>query len=199
MVRTRRKIIIGVAFLFILAVFAYWSLGRLVESSIFREWIQTEITNRTGYELKIGRLSLQRWFRFEALEIVVSRPGEVLFQVNRAHLTLTPVDLFFKRISRLSLDRPVLEVRRMDLFGSSKKTSANLVIPSIRIFEVQDGVIVLDTAGQDKLAVRSISLNVKNLNLGQETGLRIQAYFPGSMGMPFSPCRDPPNKLSKVS
>jgi len=174
----KRKITIGAVSLILLVVFAYFSLGLLVESERFQEWMQTEVAQRTGYELKIGNLSLRPWLQLVATEINISKPGKLLLQVDKASLTINPIDLFSKRITRLSLERPVVGILTKDLFRTSEKPSTGVVIPSIRFLEVQDGEVVLGAVEEDKLAIRSISLKMKDFNLGQKTGIRFQAYLP---------------------
>ncbi len=116
MTPSRRKITLAGILLFTSVVLLYLSLYPLVQSSRFRMWIQAELAQRTGFEIKIGSLKLGPPIRLVASAVLVSNPTGVIFHGDRVILTLTPLDLFAKRIHRLTLERPVL---RIDLRKSS--------------------------------------------------------------------------------
>lgn len=150
----------------------------LVRSAPFRTWAQAELRERTGYDIKIGTLSLRPWFQLSASAIALSKSGEVFFQTDRALLTVTPIDIFSMQISRLSLEKPIVTIQAKDLFGPSKDKSVKLVIPSVRTLSVSEGQFILKAVDRKDLVFRSIHLSAKNLSVGKETGLLFRAYLP---------------------
>lgn len=128
-----------------------------------------------GYEVNIGDLRLEPPLQMVASAIVVLKSGKVLFRGDKVILTVTPLDIFYKRIHRLSLERPIVRVSLKDLVKPSGKFSPNL---SIRTLNIQDGEFVLETDDGESFMVRSIRLSAKNLNLGGKTGVVMNAYLP---------------------
>jgi len=174
---SRRKLTVSVILstVPVVVIFSYIFLHFLVQSTRFRAWIQTELGQRTGYEVRIGSLRLSPPLQIVASTIVVSKGGEAVFQGNRIILVLTPLDLVFRRIHRLSVEKPTVRVNLKDLFKPSERFSPNL---SIRTLNIEDGEFVLATDDGESFMVRSIRLSAKNLNLGGKTGVLINAYLP---------------------
>ena len=157
----------------------YATLHLIIRSEGVRTRIQSELSERTGYDVQIGDLRLSPWLSLVASGIIVSKSGEALFQGRRIVCFLSPFDFFYGRISRLSLEKPVLYLSLQDLFSPSGKTSPNL---SIGVLNIDDGEFVLETGHGEPFALRSIFLNAKNVNLGGETGLQLRTYVPAVNG-----------------
>lgn len=128
-----------------------------------------------GYEVRIGSLRLSPPLQIVASTIVVSKAGEALFQGNRVILVLTPLDLVFRRIHRLSVEKPMVRVNLKDLFKPSERFSPDF---SIRTLNIEDGEFVLATGDGESFTVRSIRLSANNLNLGGKAGVLMNAYLP---------------------
>ncbi len=169
-----RKVTIAGILLLILVALPYLSLYPLVRTPQFQRWIQAELGQRTGYEIKFDDLRLGPPFRIITSALIVSRSGQVLFQGHRVTLSVTPLDIFLKRVYRLSLEKPVVRVKLKDLFRPTEK-SFNI---SIRLLNIEDGEFVLETGDGESLPLRSIYLRAENLNLGRETGVVMKAYLP---------------------
>ncbi len=170
-----RKLTIAGILLLTLVVLPYLSLYLLVRTPQFQRWIQAELGQRTGYEIKIGDLRLSPPFQILASAIIVSKSGQVLFQGDRVTLSVTPLDIFLKRIYRLSLEKPVVRVKLKDLFKPTEKSSLNV---SIRLLNIEDGEFVLETGDGESLPIHSIYLRAENLNLGGKTGVVMNAFLP---------------------
>jgi hypothetical protein len=162
-----------------LVLFCYVSAHLVVRSETFRNRIQSELSARTGYEVRIDDLWLTPWLGLGASGLSISREGKVLFQGKRIDCFLLPHDFFRGRIHRLSLEEPVLRLSLQDLFGSEEKTSPDF---SIGTLNVDGGEFVLETGQGDPLALRSISLKANNVDLRGETGLQLRTYIPAVNG-----------------
>ncbi len=164
-----------VAFFFL----CYAAIYLFVQSEGFRSRIQSELSKRTGYEVRIEALRLTPWLSLVASDLFVSKNGEVLFQGKRIGCFFSPLDVFYGRITRLSLEKPILHLSLQDIFNSSGKTSPNL---SIGTLNIDDGEFVLETGAREPFSLRSIFLNAQNVNLGGETGLQLRTYVPALNG-----------------
>lgn len=175
----KRRLKIVAALLLGFLLLCYAAIHFIVRSETFRTRIQSELSERTGYDVRIESLRLTPRLSLVASGPVVSKNGEVLFQGKRIVCFFLPFDYFFGRIHRLSLEKPLLHLTLQDLFSSSGKTSPNL---SIGTLNIDDGEFVLKTGHGEPFALRAISLNAKNLNLGGQTGLQLRAYLPALNG-----------------
>lgn len=175
----KRRLKIVAALLLGFLLLCYAAIHFIVRSETFRTRIQSELSERTGYDVRIESLRLTPRLSLVASGPVVSKNGEVLFQGKRIVCFFLPFDYFFGRIHRLSLEKPLLHLSLQDLFSSSGKTSPNL---SIGTLNIDDGEFVLKTGHGEPFALRAISLNAKNLNLGGQTGLQLRADLPGLNG-----------------
>jgi len=167
--------ILLVAFFFL----CYATIYFFVQSEGFRSRIQSELSERTGYEVRIEALRLTPWLGLVASGLFVSKNGEVLFQGKRIGCFFSPLDVFYGRITRLSLEKPILHLSLQDIFNSSGKTSPNL---SIGTLNIDDGEFVLETGAGEPFSLRSIFLNAQNVNIGGETGLQLRTYVPALNG-----------------
>lgn len=167
------------ALLLVFFFVCYAAIHLISRSKSFRTRIQSELSDRTGYEVQIDALRLTAWLSLIASGVSVSKNGEVLFQAKRIACFLLPYDLFYSRISRLSFESPVLHLSLQDLFSPGAKISPSL---SIGTLNIEDGEFVLETGDGEPLALRAIFLNAKNVNLAGKTGLELRAYVPALNG-----------------
>lgn len=178
-----KRMVGGALVLFLLC---YAAIQLLIRSEGMRARIESELSERSGTQVKIGDLRMTPWLSLVASGISVSKDGKLLFQGDRTIIFLTPFDLYYGRISRLSFEKPVFRLSLKDLFTPSTTSAPSF---SIGTLNIDGGEFVLETGYGEPLALRSIFLNAKNLNLGGETGLRLRADVPalnGSAELSFS-------------
>jgi hypothetical protein len=170
------KIVGGLLLVFFL--FCYAAFYFIVRSERFRTWVQSELSARSGYEVRLDDFRLTPWLSVAVSGVVISKNGEILFQGKRIVGFFSPPDLYTGRIRRLSFEKPVLHLSLQDLFSPSGKTS-NL---SIGTLNIDDGEFVLETGYGEPFALRSIFLSAKDVNLGGTTGLQLRTYLPAMNG-----------------
>jgi len=175
----RKRLTVAGALLLAFLVLCYAALHWVIRSEGFRTRLQSELNKRTGYEVRIDDLRLSPWLSLDASGVIVSKNGAVLLQGKRIACFLSPFDLFYRRISRLSLESPRLHLSLQDIFSSSDKSSPNLTIGTLNI---DDGEIVLETGHGEPVALRSIFVNARNVSLGGEIGLQLRTYVPAVDG-----------------
>ena len=175
----RKRLTVAGALLLAFLVLCYAALHWVIRSEGFRTRLQSELNKRTGYEVRIDDLRLSPWLSFDASGFIVSKNGAVLFQGKRIACFLSPFDLFYGRISRLSLESPRLHLSLQDIFSPSDKSSPNLTIGTLNI---DDGGIVLETGHGEPVALRSIFVNARNVSLGGDIGLQLRTYVPAVNG-----------------
>ena len=169
------KLIVAATLLLALVFLTYLAVYLFIRSESARVRIQSELSQRTGYEVRIDDLWLTPLLRFVAAGIVVSKEGQTLLQAKKIGAVILSFDLLYGRISRLSLESPVLHLSLKDLFEPSAKTSPQV---SIRALNIEDGRFVLETGYGEDLALQSIFLSAENVNLGGETRLQLRAHIP---------------------
>jgi hypothetical protein len=155
------------------------ALHLVVRSEWLRARAQSELSERTGYEVRIGSLRLSPWLSLIASEITVAGDQQAIFEAKTVTASLSPLDLFSGRISRLSLERPVVRLSLEDLSEPSEGAAPRF---SIGTLNIDDGEIVLDTGHGAPLALRSIFLDAENLSLEGEAGLEISTRVPAVNG-----------------
>ncbi len=175
----RRKLTVAGALLLVFLVLCYAALHWVIRSEGFRTRLQSELNQRTGYEVRIDDLRLSPWLSLAASGVFVSKDGAVLFQGKRIVCFLLPLDFFYGRIHRLSFEKPQLHLALQDIFSSSDKSSPNLTIGTLNI---DDGEFVLETGHGEPMALRAISVNAQNVSLGGEIGLQLRTYVPALDG-----------------
>ena len=175
----RKKLTVAGALLLAFLVLCYTAFHWVIRSEGFRTRLQSELNKRTGYEVRIDDLRLSPWLSLTASGVIVSKNGAVLFQGKRIVCFLSSLDLFYGRISRLSLESPRLHLSLQDIFSSSNKSSPNLTIGTLNI---DDGEIVLETGHGEPVALRSIFVNARNVSLSGDIGLQLRTYVPAVNG-----------------
>ena len=158
----RKRLTVAGALLLAFLVLCYAALHWVIRSEGFRTRLQSELNKRTGYEVRIDDLRLSPWLSLDASGVIVAKNGAVLLQGKRIVCFLSPFDLSYGRISRLSLESPRLHLSLQDIFSSSDKSSPNLTIGTLNI---DDGGIVLETGHGEPVALRSIFVNAQNVSL----------------------------------
>ena len=135
--RTGLKILVFLLALFALIAIA---LAVILQSSRFKDWLQTEISQQSGYEVRVASLGFRLPFTILADAVEVTKPQQFQFSASRLSASLNPFDLRSKTIQRLSLDQPVLQLDIDEIMKTPTKGSAEI---ALRNLNVQDGAIVL--------------------------------------------------------
>jgi len=174
---TRKVRLLAIVFAALL-LSLYAAVYLIVGSEEFRRRVESELSARTGYTIKIEALRPTPWLGFVVSGVAVSRDGVVLFEGQRVSASLWPHELYFRRIRRLALERPVLHVSLQELFRPSAKPSTGF---SIGALAIENGELVFDT-GHGAMRLNGISADATNLSLGGETGLRLSAEVPALEG-----------------
>src|SRR5437870_5890359 len=138
----KRRVKVAGGLFLVCLLFCYTAFHFIVRSERFRTWIQSELSARSGYEVRMDEFRLTPWLSVAVSGVFVSKNGEVLFQGKRIVGFFSPLDLYTGRIRRLSFEKPVLHLSLQDLFSPSGKTSLNL---SIGTLNIDDGQFVLET------------------------------------------------------
>lgn len=179
-VHTLKRTLTVVGALLLVSFFlGYAAILLLVRTDGFRARVQSELSKRTGYEVRIDELRLSPWLSLTASGVSAAKGERVLFQGKRIVCLFLPVDLFYGKISRLSIERPLFRLSLRDLFASSGKMSWNVSLGSLNI---EDAEFVLETGQRESFTVSSVFLNARGVSIGAQTGLRLRAHLPGVNG-----------------
>lgn len=149
------------------------------KSAKFKNWAQTELSERTGYDIRLTELGLELPWSIIVGELEVSKPGQFHLAAGRLAVTLTPLDLIAKTAYRMEIDRPLLRVDLQSFANSSTQTKTDM---AIRRLNVRDGVIVLTNGEHTVVELPNLNVNAENLNLGEPSGISLRADVPALDG-----------------
>jgi hypothetical protein len=184
--KPKRKLWVAAAISIAFVLVLYGAAHLVVRSDGFRARVQSEARERTGYDVRLANLRLTPLLGIVASGLAASRDGKLLFEAATVTCFLSPFDYFHRRISRLSLAKPVLYVSLSDLFKTPAEKAPGF---SIGALDIDDGNLILETGRAEPLVLRSISLTGKNVSLAGETGLQLRARLPvidGAAALRFS-------------
>ncbi|HEY3169066.1 MAG TPA: hypothetical protein VGK57_17665, partial [Candidatus Binatia bacterium] len=153
----------------------YIALFFSVQSTQFRDWAQSELSHRSGFQVRLANLRFRLPFSIVADAVEISKPGELLFKTNRVIVTINLLDLRSQTVHRVKIEEPVLELDVQEMMKSSSKTSAKI---ALRHLNVQDGTIVLKKGEATVFELSKINLAAENLNLGEQPGISLRADVP---------------------
>jgi hypothetical protein len=153
----------------------YIALFFSLQSTTFRDWAQSELSHRSGYQVRLANLRLRLPLSIVADAVEISKPGELLFKTNRLTVTINLLDLRSQTVHRVTIEEPVLELDVEQMMKSSSKTSAKI---ALRHLNVQDGTIVLKKGEATVFELPKINLAAENLNLGEQSGISLRADVP---------------------
>lgn len=167
-----------VGFTLLAIVLLYTALFFAFRSATFHSWTQTELSQRSGLDVRLGTLNLRFPFRVVAENVEISKPRGFSFTTNRLSATLNPLDLPLMTLHRLRVERPIFQIDIQQLAGSGD-TAAPV---ALRYLNVHDGTIVL-TRGDEKIfELPKIDLQAENINLGGQAGVNLRADVPALNG-----------------
>ena len=168
-----------VGLILLAVVLIYIALLFTFQSAQFRIWAQSELSQRSGLDVRLGSLSLRFPFRVVAENVEVSKPRGFSFKTDRLSATLNPLDLPARTLHRLSVEKPVLQLDVQQLAGSEDPAAAPV---ALRHLNVHDGTIVLTRGDENILKLPKIDLQAENINLGGEAGVDLRADVPALNG-----------------
>jgi hypothetical protein len=162
---------------FLFAAFAliYIALFFSVQSTRFRDWAQSELSHRSGFQVRLANLRFRLPFSIVADSVEISKPGELLFRSNRLTVTINLLDLRSQTVHRVKIEEPVLQLDLEEMLKSLSKTSAKI---ALRHLNVQEGTIVLKKGEATVFELPKVNLAAENLNLGEQSGMSLRADVP---------------------
>ncbi len=161
--------------LLVLFILIYGALFFIVRSAKVRTWVQAQLSERSGSEVRVAELRLRPPFNIVAEALEVSKPGEFLFTAGRLTATISPFDVLSRTLHRVDVEKPVLQLDLQEMMKSPSKTSAKI---ALRHLNVQDGTIILKKDEATVFELPKINLAAENLNLGQQSGISLRADVP---------------------
>ena len=162
--------VVSVAAVSGLAALYFW-----VNSDRFRQWLESEISLRTGYAVRADKLSLSLPLGVVAHGVTAAKDGKTILTVTRLTATVTPLDIIANTIQRLHLERPVLQIDLTELLKSKPKSTTAVALRNLR---VTDGRAVIKTEDGSTIDIPAIDLTAQNINLGHESGIALRADVP---------------------
>ncbi|MGH7875256.1 MAG: AsmA family protein, partial [Candidatus Binatia bacterium] len=149
------------------------------KSARFKAWLQTELSQRTGYEIRLAGLGLEFPLDVTADKLEISKPGQLHLSAERVAVSLTPLGLISKAIYRLEIDKPLLHLDVHAFTQSSSQTSLQI---AIRRLNVRDGAIVIKNGEETVIELPNLNVNAEHLNLGEQSGISLRTDVPALAG-----------------
>lgn len=146
-----------------------------VNSEGFRHWLEDDLSTRTGYSIHTAKLSLTLPLRLVASAVTAAKDGHEVLTVSRLTVTVTPIDIVAKTIQRIDLEQPVLKIPLAELLKSREKKATTL---ALRHLSITNGRALISTEDGAQWDIPAINLDARNINLGGETGIALQADVP---------------------
>jgi hypothetical protein len=160
---------------FVAFALIYIALFFSLQSTKFRDWAQSELSHRSGFQVRLANLRFRLPFSIVADAVEISKPGELSLKTNRLTVTINLLDLRSQTVHRVKIEEPVLELDLQEMMKSPSKTSAKI---ALRHLNVQDGTIVLKKGEATVFELSKINLAAENLNLGEQPGINLRADVP---------------------
>jgi hypothetical protein len=149
------------------------------KSARFRNWLQTELSQSTGYEIRLTDLRVEFPWSIVAGNLTISKRGQLHLTANRLAVTLTPLDLVVKTIYRLEVEKPML---RLDMQAFTKPSTTDSPQIAIRHLNVRDGAIVIKNGEETLIELPNLNVNAENLNLSEPSGISLRTSVPALDG-----------------
>ena len=180
MARPARRIVIILSVLAVGLTASVAALHVAVNSDGFRRWLETEISQRSGYAIGMETLKLSLPLRLVAGGVTAAKEGKRILSAAKFIVTLTPLDVFANTIHRIQVEQPVLELDLVELLRPQPKGEITL---SLRNLDVTDGRAVISTDEGTKIEIPAINVAAQNINLGGQTGITLRAEIPPLKGI----------------
>lgn len=158
-----------------LIILAYGTLSVFFNSSRFQLWLERELSIRTGYEITFSDIKFGLPFKITGAALTIAKSGHVITTAANLAMSANPLDLLYKTIQRVTIERPVIHLELGEILKSPAQASSPL---RIRHLEIRDGTVALNTADGKRVEFSSINLRARDLNLGQSSGISLNADVP---------------------
>jgi hypothetical protein len=146
-----------------------------LRSEGFHQWLEHELSARTGYAIRADKLTLSLPFRLVASGVSAAQDGNRILTATRLTATVTPLDVFAQTVQRIHLDEPVLQIDLAELLKPRAQRDTAVALRSLRI---TNGRAVIKTEDGTSIDIPGIDLDAQNINLGAETGIALRADVP---------------------
>ena len=158
-----------------LITLVYATLFVVFYSSRFQLWLERELSIGTGYEVAFGDIKFGFPFRIIGTALTIEKSDHVVGTAAVIGMSLNPLDLLYKKIQRVTIERPVIYLELDEIL----KTPAQ-AFPALRIrhLEILDGALVFNTVDHKGVEFSSINLRAENLTLGQLGDISLNADVP---------------------
>ncbi|HEX7233442.1 MAG TPA: hypothetical protein VF452_23895 [Candidatus Binatia bacterium] len=176
LLRVGLKVVIALALLCAVVLITLFFTFR---SAKFKDWLETKLSEQSGFQIQIANLAFRLPFHVVAAEVQVSKPGALVLNAARLNITIMPFDALSNTLQRLDVENPVLQ---LDLEGMLKSTTRTSPAVALRHLNVREGTIVLKKGQATVFELPKINLSADNLNLGQQTGIDLHADLPQLTG-----------------
>ena len=128
--RTGRRILLLVlAFLGLLVVI----LLSVVRSNAFRDWLQAEISRRSGYTAHVAALSYRPPFGIVAASVQLSDARRIELRTARLSMSFNPFDLWSSTLGRLEFEKPELQLDIDEMMKAPKSEPAQIGLRHLSI------------------------------------------------------------------
>jgi hypothetical protein len=165
----------ALGFLLALVALAGFALIIIFQSRPFRDWLQAEVSRRTGYEVRAASLGFRPPFTILADGVQIANAQQFQFNASRLSATLNPFDFVSPTIYRLEVDGPILQLDIDEMMKLPTKGTAQI---ALRRLQVQKGTVVLKKGAQTILELPRMNLTAENINLAEQSGVRLRADVP---------------------
>ncbi len=170
--RTGLKIL---AFLLAFVALVGLALAVIFQSGRFRDWLQAEVSQRSGYQVRLTSVGFRLPLTIVADAVEVTKPREFQFKTSRLTIILNPFDLPSKTLHRLEFDQPALQLDIDEIMKAPTKGSTEF---ALRYLNIQQGKIVLKRGVETIFEIPNINLQAQDLNLGGQSGVNLSADVP---------------------
>ena len=158
-----------------LITLVYGTLFVVFYSSRFQLWLERELSIGTGYEIAFGDIKLGFPFRIIGTALTIGKSDHVVATAAIMAMSLNPLDLLYKKIQRVTIERSVIHLELDEILKAPAQAFSPL---RIRHLEIRDGTVILNTAERKGVEFSSINLRAEDLNLGQFSGISLNADVP---------------------
>jgi len=170
--RTGLKVLVS---LFLLLLVIGFALTVTVKSERFRNWLQAELSQKSGYAIHFADLALKLPSSVVIGSVEISKPGELHLKAHQFTVTLIPFDVVTKTVHRLDIEKPILQLDLQALMKSSATSSNPLVL---RHLNVRGGTIVIKKGNDIVIELPNLNLAAANLDLREKSGIGLRADIP---------------------
>ena len=151
------------------------TLLSVVRSNVFRDWLQAEISARSGYTVRAGALSYRLPFGIVAATVQLSKAPQFELTTERLSVSFNPFDLRSSTLGGLEFEKPELQLDIDELMKAPRSDPAQI---GLRHLSIKDGTIVVRKGGKTLFELPNLTLNAENLNLGGQSGVNLRADVP---------------------